>query len=290
MTSSEIDALWNYHKPEVSEEKFRKLLLAKSDSPTNILFQIKVQLVRALGLQGKFEEGHQLLDELDKQPQSQSQLCTVRFCLERGRLFNSAGDPKTASRYFKQAFTSSTDTGDDFYKVDAAHMLGISEPSPENHKWNLRALKIARKSSNERTQTWKASLANNIAWYYHESGDFDQALIQFRYALVLRLKSSKMQGANKAISIAKWSVARCLRSLNKLDEALKMQQSLLAAMNPNDPSGFVYEEIGECLHKMNRPTEAAPFFANAHELLSQHKFIASSEPQRLDRLKELSRL
>jgi hypothetical protein len=90
------------------------------------------------------------------------------------------------------------------------------------------------------------------------------------------------------IRIARWCVARTLRSLNRVEEALSRQMELkeeFDASGEND--GYVHEEIGECLLLLNRAKEARPYFAKAHKYLSQDARLAEKEPERLARLKEL---
>jgi len=90
------------------------------------------------------------------------------------------------------------------------------------------------------------------------------------------------------IRIAQWSVARALRSLNRIEEALSKQLALkeeYEAVGQND--GFVFEEIGECLLALDRAKEARPYFGKAYEILSQDTWLAEEKPARLARLKKL---
>ena len=71
-------------------------------------------------------------------------------------------------------------------------------------------------------------------------------------------------------------------------EALILQQELLAEyQGVGQTDGFVYEEIAECLLALGRTAEARPYFAQAYNELSQVGWVASSEPERLARLKQL---
>ncbi len=55
-----------------------------------------------------------------------------------------------------------------------------------------------------------------------------------------------------------------------------------------EQDGYVFEEIGECLLLLNKNEEAKPYFAKAYEYLSKDKWLVDNEPERLERLKELS--
>lgn len=97
------------------------------------------------------------------------------------------------------------------------------------------------------------------------------------------------KGSVPEIRIARWCVARTLRSLNRLEEALEMQLELKDEFDAaGEDDGYVYEEIGECLLLLNRAEEARPYFASAHKYLSQDSWLAEKEPERLKRLQELS--
>ena len=82
-------------------------------------------------------------------------------------------------------------------------------------------------------------------------------------------------------------MARALRSLGRVDEALAAQQALhteLAAANAK-PDGFVCEEIAECLVALGRAVEARPWYAQAHAALVQDPWFVEAEPARLARMK-----
>ena len=77
----------------------------------------------------------------------------------------------------------------------------------------------------------------------------------FERALAERQK----RGPNRETRIARWCVARCLRSLGRLEEALAQQHELLAEeVAAGEAAGFTWEEIGECLLALGREVEARP--------------------------------
>ncbi len=92
-------------------------------------------------------------------------------------------------------------------------------------------------------------MLNNLGWSLHDAGLYEVALDAFTRALHLRSE----QGEAKSIRIARWCVARCLRSLGRTEEALQLQQALLdelAAAGEQD--GFVHAELRECLSALGR--------------------------------------
>lgn len=279
----DFDSWWDYDHPAETELRFRELLPQTEGDP-DYRAQLLTQIGRAQGLQRQFEAAHQTLDEAEALLAHATTRARVRFLLERGREFNSGGQPDKGLPLFHQAWTLAASAGEDFYAVDAAHMLGIASSAEERLDWNLKALALAEKSEDPRARNWKGSLYNNIGWTYHDQGQYSTALDYFQKALQFR----EEQGGAKPIRVARWCVARALRSLGLVREALELQRSLLDECNASgEADGFVYEEMGECLFDLGEADEAQPYFALAYQALSQDSWLAESEPGRINRLKEL---
>jgi tetratricopeptide (TPR) repeat protein len=256
-----LDKLWNYN-PGESEKFFREILAA--DDP-NTRAEILTQIARAQGLQGNFGEAHQTLDEVERL--SKEERVRVRYLLEHGRVFNSAKQRDKARPLFLEAYELASSIGADFYTIDAAHMMAIVEPLEEQITWHEKALELCERTIDERAKKWLGSITNNTAWTYHSLGRFDEALETFQKALVWR----EANGNPETIRIAKWSIARTLRSLQKYQEALDIQQKLL---EDEKEDGFIYEELGECLLALGQADKAKPYFAKAYELLSRDSWSA----------------
>ncbi|MEK7783952.1 MAG: tetratricopeptide repeat protein [Chloroflexota bacterium] len=281
----DFDDLWDYNDPEATEQKFRGLLPpAAGDASYHA--QLLTQIARAQGLQRKFDEAHRTLDEAQSLLTDDLAQARIRYLLERGRVFNSSKHREQARPLFLEAWELATSAGEDSYAIDAAHMLGIVEQPEQALEWNLKALVLAETTPDERAQNWRGSLYNNIGWTYHDAGNYQKAFDLFERALRWR----EAQGRLPQIRIAKWCVARALRSLGRLEEALAAQQALLAEHeNAGGKDGYVYEELGECLLALNRQEEARPYFALAYDELSKDPWLADNEPARLERLKQLGR-
>ena len=282
-TTAEILALWDFSNPAGTETKFRELL-PRTEPGSSIRLELQTQIARTLGLQRKFDEAHTLLDEIKPALKTAPGVVEVRYLLERGRVFNSAGNPDAARPLFIRAWDVAREAGEDGLAVDAAHMVAIVEPPEQALEWNRKAIAFAEQSSDPTAKKWLGSLYNNTGWTYHDQGKYDLALDQFQKALAFFEK----QGTPRPIGIAKWCVARTLRSLNRLDEALAAQQALLKEHEQaGSTDGYVFEELGECHLALGHADEATPFFARAYEELSKDEWFAKAEPQRLERLKRL---
>ncbi|MCP3916378.1 MAG: tetratricopeptide repeat protein [bacterium] len=279
----DLQSLWDYDDPAGSEQRFRDALADATDLDHHA--EMLTQIARALGLQHRFDEAHAQLDEADATITDETPRARVRSFLERGRTYNSSGRRDDARALFTEAWERARDAGLDGLAVDAAHMLGIVEPAAEALAWNERALAIAESSDDPDARRWKGSLHNNIGWTHHGAGDYATALAHFEAALAHR----REQGEASNVRVARWCVARCLRSLDRVDEALAVQRDLEQEIaGDENPDGYVHEELAECLHALGRADEARPYFARAHAILSADPWLVESDPQRLERLRNLA--
>ncbi|GAB4202391.1 MAG: tetratricopeptide repeat protein [Roseiflexaceae bacterium] len=282
LPEEDIDSLWDFADPALSEARFRRALETAQGAHE---IELATQVARALGLQRRFNEGHHILDTLIQLLPQQPPRAGVRYRLERGRLYRSAGQPEQARPYFLEAWERAVAAGENALAIDAAHMLALVAPPEQQQAWNLRALELAEQSNDPRARRWLGSLYNNIGWTHHDQGRYAEALALFERAVEWRAA----QGQPRELRIARWCVARALRSLGRVEQALAQQRDLLAQLQAeNDSDGYIDEEIGECLLLLGRAQEARPHFARAHALLAADPWLAENEAGRLARLRELS--
>jgi len=274
----DLAPLWNWSDAAASEATFRAL---QAEHRGDDALQVRTQVARALGLQGKFAEGHAELDAMADALGGASPVVSVRYYLERGRLHNSSGEPAVARPFFESAWERARSASLDGLAVDAAHMVGIVAPPPEGEAWTRKALDYASASDDPAAKRWRGSLLNNLASTLHDGGRFAEALPLFEEAVLVR----EAQGRGKSWFIARWSVGRCLRSLGRLDDALALQRALLA---DGHDGGYLQEELGELLLARGQPADAHPHFVAAHEQLGADPWLAKHEPARLARLAELA--
>ncbi|HEY3259465.1 MAG TPA: tetratricopeptide repeat protein [Pseudonocardiaceae bacterium] len=277
----DTQALWDFDRPAESEQRFRAALASGGAYSAEDVLVLRTQLARALGLQRRFEEATAELSAVAADS-SVSPLVRTYLTLERGRVLRSSGDQLGAKPLFVNALETARSAGLDHLAVDAAHMLAITCEGDEQIPWARRALEIAESSTDPRARRWVASVTHNLGWTLHDLGHYDEALAMWERALATRVEQA---GDAERVRIARWTVARGLRSLARYDEALAIQRSL-AAEGPAD--GYVNEEIGELLLALGQGHEAAPHFARAHALLSADTSLAESDPARLTRLATLA--
>jgi tetratricopeptide (TPR) repeat protein len=170
----DFDSLWDYSHPDQSEAKFREILMQfPEDDPA--FLELLTQIARAQGLQRKFDHAHQTLDQVERRLEAITSRPHVRYLLERGRAFNSSGKPEEARPFFEQALELAKQLKEDFYAVDALHMLAIVAPPEQSLTLNLQAIELAESSGQEKARNWLGSLHNNIGWAYHDLGNYDSA-------------------------------------------------------------------------------------------------------------------
>jgi tetratricopeptide (TPR) repeat protein len=282
---ADFDTLWDYDHPAQTEAAFRALLpQAQASGNLSYTLELLTQIARTQGLQRDFAAAHETLDQVQTLLTAELSRARVRYLLERGRVLNSSGHPEEARPLFEDAWEQGLACHEDFHAIDAAHMVAIVAPPAEKLEWNRKGLALLERTTDARARTWGGSLYNNIGWAYHAQAHYHQALEAFERALAWR----HIQGDPREILIAEWCIARALRSLGQVEEALRMQQTLQAEWQSlGGSAGYVEEELGECLLALERPEEARPYFAQAYVKLSQDPWLVATEPARLERLKSL---
>ena len=284
-----IDKLWNFDDPVATQVRMEALIPEIQNQYPDKYLELLTQIARTYSLQRQFQQAHQLLNQVENNPLFSSlPLVQIRYLLERGRTYNSSGEPQTAMPLFTLALEIATTNQFDNFAVDAAHMLGIAAPTPQQQlEWNLHALTLAEKSTNPQAKQWLGTLYNNIGWTYFEQKNYQQALEFFEQGLAWRTQNKH---PSNTILIARWSVARTWRALGFAKQALDEQLELVKFGEKHQllPDGYVFEEIAEYLHAQGKHKEAEPYFAKAYELLSADVWLVATQPQRLIRLKKLA--
>jgi len=205
-----IDRLWDFGDPAASEERFREA--ADDDShPAHVRAVMTTQLARAVGIQGRADEALALLDEV-----------------------GSRGIP---SEEVRSGVREAALAGSNFLVLDALHMLALNDEGHEE-EWAAEGLDVLAGSRDPRVLRWGVALHNNLGWTMHDSGRAEAALAEFQLAV----DAADRYGTTQQQHVARWSVARCLRTLGRNDEALELQRELARA-RPDDP--YVQSELAE---------------------------------------------
>ena len=252
----EFDTLWDFSQPAVSEERFRTALAQTGAAGTQALL-LRTQIARALGLQGRFDDCAAELDAVASDRAATGidlPIVDVYLRLEAGRMHRSAGRPAEATPLFLEALNGAQAAGLDSLAADAAHMLAIVGPPESQIEWAEKAREIASASTDRRARRWLGAIENNVGWTLHDLGRFEEAQVHFERAL----EAHRDHGDAERVRVARWTVARGLRSLGRLDEALAIQQEL-AEHGPAD--GYVEEEAAELLDRPGPAGRGGPLRA-----------------------------
>ena len=259
----EIDPLWDFNKPELSEQRFCAALFTARGDDALIL---QTQIARSYGLRRNFTQAQAMLKNIESQVQGAGPEARVRYTLELGRTLASAVHPpesqtpetrEQARAAYLRAFDLAKTSGLDALAIDALHMMAFVDVSPiEQLKWGSEALAIVESSTQPAAKKWEASLRNNVGYALHQLGRYEDALTEFNKAVVLRRNGADAE----ATRVAYWMVARTLRVLDRLDEALEIQLRLERESEAaGAPDPYVFEELEVIYRAKKEPGRAAAY-------------------------------
>jgi tetratricopeptide (TPR) repeat protein len=268
----DLNPLWNFDDPGQSEQRFRAALTTASGDDAIIL---QTQIARSYGLRGDFEKAREILKGLEPQLPAAGAEARTRHSLELGRTYASAAHPpetqtsvakEQAREAYQRAYEIAKRGELDGLAIDALHMLAFVDTEPADQlKWGQQALAVAQASSQPAAKKWEASLRNNIGYALYQLGRYEEALDQFKQAVVLREKGEDVQ----AKRIAHWMVGWTLRALNRTDEALEIQLRLEREREAaGAPSPYVFEEL-ELLYRTKGDRERADHYAELKKATAQ---------------------
>ena len=284
----DIESLWDYDDPIGTEKKFKELCEENSKYIVRVdqYLELKTQIARAQCLQLKFEEARESLDYVLWCLDEYSFVPSIRYYLELGRIHINSGYYRNyASDYFSMAYETATRfEEDDYFAVDAALMFAISKPD-KAMEWNMKALELCEKSKNPKTKKWLGSICNSIGWVYHNNDEYAIALEFFEKVLAFMEKEKNKE----SVLIARWAIARALRSLGRVEESLNMlyeiSEEIKAKKLEEDP--YVYQEIAECLLLQTKLTESFEYIKLSEETYVKTWRLRAFEPSSLMRLEKV---
>ena len=259
----DLDGLWDFGDPALSEERFQRALEAAAGDDARILV---TQIARTHGLRGDFEKARAVLAALEPDIGSAGAEARARYFLELGRTHASAThapaaltEPERARA--RHAFQSALDTarqsGLDALAIDALHMFAFIDDRPEDQlAWGLAALAVIEASTQPAARRWEASVRHNVGLALHALARHAEALDQFERAVVLRAQ----RGEAEPVRIAYWMVAWTLRALGRLDEALAIQLRLERECEAaGQPDPHVFEELAHLYRALGDDERAGSY-------------------------------
>jgi tetratricopeptide (TPR) repeat protein len=248
----DVAALWDFANPGLSEQRFRDALATAQGDDVLIL---QTQIARTHGLRRDLPRARELLKSLEPQLAGAGPEARARHALEWGRNHISAvtrpaertpDNLEIARSAYLRALAVARQAGLDGLAIDAVHMMALVDDAPaQQQRWNEQALQMVLGTQPAGRQ-WEASIRNNLGLSLHTQGRHAEALPHYERALALR---EAAQASPRQQYVARWLVARGLRLVGRLDEALAQQTRLEGQMHiVGDPDPFVLEEL-ERIHR-----------------------------------------
>ncbi len=248
----DLSSMWDFRNPALSEERFTAALATAAGDDALIL---RTQIARTWGLRGDFERARAILAEVEPLLAGAGAEPRVRHALELGRTHASPAHPKETQTdaakeagraCYMRALETAKTVGLDDLAIDVIHMMVMVDTAPEDQlRWNRAALALVEATTQPSAKRWEAPLRNNLGCAYWEMGRNEEALAEFQRALALR----EAQGNPVTIRIAHWMIAKTLRLLGRIDEALAIQERLEREWEAaGDSDTYVFEELA-LLHR-----------------------------------------
>jgi hypothetical protein len=242
-----INALWDYTKPDVSEQRFAAALDSANDDEKLILL---TQIARTHGLRRDFAKAREVLSSVETQLSRASPEARTRYFLELGRTYASTAHPQDARTpenldaargHFLRAHEIAAAARLDFLAIDALHMMPCVDAEPDRQlEWNEKAVAYMERSDQADAKGWEGALRHNIGYARHLRGDYDIALEQFK----LSRAAHERTGRVRPTRIADWMIAWTYRAQQRFEEALAIQLALERAWDADgEPDLYVYEEL-----------------------------------------------
>ncbi len=286
----DIDGFWNFEDLPSTQAKIQSLLPEDSSSWTAKDLEVLTQLARVQSLQGNLSMARATLDQAQKkivELEGPTRLRPeIRCLLEQGRVLCAQMTPSKAQNYFSQAWSLSANAQEIFFAIDAALMLSISQPPKYQNEWLQKALTLAEDSKTEQGQLWLSQLYTMDGWHKFDFRSFDKALESFEKAL----SRPNFKGDESKRFVIRWCIARTLRALGRVQEALDLQQVLhTELLEIGGSNGYVYLELAECQQALNRQAEAKTNFEYAYKELSANGWYSDNKASELGRIQYLSK-
>ncbi len=268
----DVAPLWDHARPALSEERFRAAMKSATGDDALIL---QTQVARTYVFRKDFARARELLGEVEGKIDAAGPEAQTRYWLELGRTYASHQHPPEtqtaeAKRLARDAFSRALQIARqarlDAMAIDALHMFPFVDTAPEDQlRWTQQALALVEASDQASAKRWEPSIRSNLGEALRDLGRHGEALEQFKRALALYEQGTDPRSTRDA----HWQVARTLRALNRIDDALAIQ---LRVERESDaagaPKAYVFEEL-ELLYKAKGDEERARHYAGRTRSISK---------------------
>jgi hypothetical protein len=256
----DVNSLWDFGKPDVSEKRLRAALDGASEGDKLVL---QTQIARTYGLRREFDKAREVLAAVEPALSQASAEVQVRYFLELGRTYCSpvhsqelrtAESVERARASYLRAYELAASARLDYLAVDALHMMPVVDAEPDRQlEWNEKALAYLERSDQPEAKGWEGSLRNNVGYAKRLKGDYEAALSQFQ----LSRQAHERAGRARNVRIADWMIARTYRDQGRFSEAIAVQLDLERAWDADgEPDHYVFEELEQLYRAIGDETRA----------------------------------
>jgi len=287
----DIDSVWNFNDLDETARNIHSKIASTTTDPSGLQsLELTIQLGHVQGLQGRTQEAQLTLDSakirIGELGAGASLRPEIRYLLESGRLACLLRTPDQAQARFGRAWELAMENGEDFFAIDAALMLAITQPPKLQAAWLERAIHVALETTIMESKKWLPQIYLRRGWAFFDLFNFEIALVDFEAAV------SGLATDNSDLRLsAEWGVARTYRALRRTDEALAVQQKLLQRVDTETfqglGRGYVLWEIAECFLSLKKLGDAQNYFAQALLEFSTKDAFKNSNPADFSRIQHL---
>ena len=262
--SVDVNALWDYNQPQVSEQRF---IEAREKALPDERLILETQIARSYGMRKDFAKARAILARLEPSLKEASPEAQARYHLELGRTYASTTHSKDqltpealdkARTHFTRAFDIASAARRDGVAIDALHMMVVVDSEPRQQiEWNRKAIAYMERSTQAEAPKWEGTLRNNLGYALHKAGDYDAALEQFRLSRAAYERAGRAQN----VRYADWMIPWTYRAQGRSAEALALQLALeraWEAAGEKDP--YVFQEL-EILYRAQGDEKPAAEYA-----------------------------
>lgn len=229
------------------------------------------QVARMYSIQGDQASGRPWLERAEAEASPDQLRGWSRFLLVRGVYEREDGRTREANATFLELYEYCNEHDLPARAIDAAHMLALAAPDPEEQiAWSLRGIRAAEEA---REEGWLAVLWNNLGWTYDEEGRYDEALHALEQARDYHWRT----GGDHNKLVALWSVGHALRRVGDLDGAeAELERTLRWAearyrkapgAETSEWVGHACWELGEVALARGRRSDGRSWLARARSAL-----------------------
>ena len=262
----DIQGLWDFEQPALSEARFRAALADASAEERLIL---QTQIARSYVLRGDLARAMGILESMADEIVAAGVEAQVRYELERGRAQASPTHPPEtltwralaeARQAFERAFRRAKAAERDALAIEALHGWAFTETDPQRQlDLEQDALRFIEHSSQETAQRWGCAIRIGIAQALIKLQRQDEAIAELQAAALI----GERLGATPCPHHARWLLGWIYRMMGRVHDALELQLRLEQAVSSPYLRRAVFDELERLYRALSDDEQAHRYRAKA---------------------------